>query len=245
MTDPAQNDIRERAAELDRSDELADYRDRFHIPKDSSGEDVLYFTGNSLGLQPVTARAEVETVLDEWARLGVHGHFDASLPWMPYHENLTGPMARVVGANNAETVVMNSLTVNLHLLMASFYRPDGRRRKIAIERHAFPSDRYAVRSHLAFRGADPDRDLVLLGDEDEETSEDALLERQIGRCGEELALVLLGGVNYYSGQVFDMARLAGAAHRVGALFGLDLAHGAGNVELMLHDWDVDFAATSI
>lgn len=242
MTDLAQNDIRERAAALDRSDELATFRDRFHIPKDAAGDDVLYFTGNSLGLQPATARREIETVLDEWARLGVHAHFDASLPWMPYHENLTAPMARIVGAKETETVVMNSLTVNLHLLMASFYRPNGRRRKIAIERHAFPSDRYAVRSHLAFRGADPERDLVLLGDEGDSAPDDARLEEQIGRCGDELALVLLGGVNYYSGQVFDIARLSAAAHRAGTMFGVDLAHGAGNVELMLHDWDVDFAA---
>lgn len=242
MTDSERSALLDRAAELDRSDELAPFRDRFHIPRDSAGSDVLYFTGNSLGLQPKSARTEVASVMDEWARLGVHGHFDAAHPWMPYHENLTAPMARIVGALETETVVMNSLTVNLHLMMASFYRPRGKRRKIAIERHAFPSDRYAVRSHLQFRDVDPDEGLVLLGAEGEDPPTDELLERQIEACGDELALVLLGGVNYYSGQVFDMARLCAATHRTGAFFGVDLAHGAGNVELRLHDWSVDFAA---
>ncbi|NNF04551.1 MAG: hypothetical protein HKN17_08795, partial [Rhodothermales bacterium] len=179
MTDSERSDLLARAEQLDRSDELSAFRDRFHIPRDAAGEPVLYFTGNSLGLQPKNVRAEVETVMDEWARLGVHGHFDAEHPWMPYHENLTAPMARIVGARETETVVMNSLTVNLHLLMASFYRPSGERRKIAIERHAFPSDRYAVRSHLAFRGVDPDDGLVLLGAADDETPDDALLAQQI------------------------------------------------------------------
>ena len=233
----------EGAAAFDRTDELRSYRDRFHIPRKESGEPVVYLTGNSLGLQPDTAREAVNEVLDDWATFGVGGHFRAKHAWMPYHEYLTSATAAIVGAKHSEVVVMNSLTVNLHLLMASFYRPEGKRTKILIENHAFPSDRYAVRSHIEWHGLNADDELIIAGKSNNldilpETKIESILEE----FADEIALVLIGGVNYYSGQLFDMPRITRAAHAVGAKVGFDLAHGAGNVELKLHDWDVDFAS---
>jgi len=232
----------ELAAAMDAADPMAHFRERFFVPKDEAGNEALYFTGNSLGLQPRTAREYVDQELDDWAKFAVEGHLKAKHPWLPYHEFLTQPMARVVGAKPTETVVMNALTVNLHLLLVSFYRPEGSRRKIVIEKGAFPSDQYAIESQLRFHGLDPDDCLIELAPRDGETTlrNDDIIET-IDREGDSIALVLLGGVNYYTGQAFDMREITGAGHRVGAAVGFDLAHAAGNIELKLHDWGVDFA----
>lgn len=241
------------ALAMDTQDSLKHFRDKFYIPKQTSGEDVLYFTGNSLGLQPKTTRQYIEQELEDWKNLGVEGHFHAKNPWMPYHEFLTETMANVVGAKPLETVVMNSLTVNLHLLMVSFYRPNGKRNKIVIEKNAFPSDQYAVASQIAFHANSPkskvqspkseENRLIELAPREGETVlrlED--IEKVIEENGDEIALVLLGGVNYYTGQAFDMKRITELGHKAGAVVGFDLAHAAGNLELHLHDWNVDFAA---
>ncbi|MEO7673628.1 MAG: kynureninase, partial [Pyrinomonadaceae bacterium] len=245
------------AATMDRSDPFKSSRDKFHIPKKADGTDAIYFTGNSLGLQPKTARGYIEQELDDWATLGVEGHTHAKSPWLPYHEFLAEQMARVVGAKPIETVVMNALTVNLHLLMVSFYRPTSSRYKIVIEKGAFPSDQYAVKSQLrfhhlssppilgevdAFRGRGGSDGLIELASREGQSTlrtEDIL--ETIEREGESIALILLGGVNYYTGQAFDMAAITEAGHRRGCVVGFDLAHAAGNIELSLHDWDVDFA----
>ena len=228
---------------MDLADPLKQFREQFHIPE-FRGSESIYFTGNSLGLQPKTVRTYIEQELKDWETLGVEGHLRAKNPWLPYHEFLTEQMARVVGAKPLETVVMNSLTVNLHLLMVSFYRPGPARRKILIEKGAFPSDRYAVWSHLKhFGGADPDQLLIELAPRDGETNlrtEDIV--SAIEREGDRLALILLGGVNYYTGQAFDMKSITDFGHNVGAVVAFDLAHAAGNIELHLHDWNVDFAA---
>ncbi len=231
------------AREMDAADALKHYREKFHIPKQPSGEEVLYFTGNSLGLQPKTARDYIEQELKDWETLGVEGHFRARNPWMPYHELLTEQMARVVGAKPIETVVMNSLTVNLHLLMVSFYRPSQKRYKIVIEAGAFPSDQYAVQSQIKFHGFDVENSLIELKPRENETilrTED--VEKTIAENSDAIALILLGGVNYYTGQAFDMRRITEAGHQIGAAVGFDLAHAAGNLALHLHDWNVDFAA---
>ena len=233
----------EGARKLDLLDPLRSFRKEFHVPKKGDGSDTIYLTGNSLGLQPKSTRSAVLEVLDDWEQFGIEGHFKAKRPWMPYHEFLTETMAQLVGASSSEVVVMNSLTVNLHLLMASFYRPEGKRRKIVIEQHAFPSDRYAVRSQIGWHGFDPNEDLIVATSENgEPILEEATLEKLLEVHKNEVALVLIGGVNYYTGQFFDLARLAKATHAAGAVFGVDLAHAAGNVQLSLHDWDVDFAA---
>ena len=230
------------ARDLDAQDELAHFRQKFHIPKDSNGGDAVYFTGNSLGLQPKTVREYVEQELADWERLAVEGHIHAKNPWLPYHEFLTEPMARIVGAKPSETVVMNALTVNLHLMMVSFYRPTSERQKIVIEKGAFPSDQYAVESQLKFHGFDPAVSLIQLSPRHGETrlrNEDVL--ETIEREGDATALIMLGGVNYYTGQAFDMAAITEAGHHKGCIVGFDLAHAAGNLELKLHDCDVDFA----
>jgi kynureninase len=233
----------DRADEFDRADPLAGFRDKFHIPRNSSGSELIYFTGNSLGLQPKPAREYVEEELDDWARLGVEGHLRGEHPWLAYHEFLTEPMARVIGAKPIETVVMNSLTVNLHLLMVSFYRSTRERYKIVIEKGAFPSDQYAVESQLRFHFRSSDGALIELAPREGESKlrTDDILET-IEREGDSIALILLGGVNYYTGQAFDMEAIAAAGHRAGAVVGFDLAHAAGNIELRMHDWNVDFAA---
>jgi kynureninase len=231
------------ARKSDEQDPLASFRDKFYLPKQASGEEVLYFTGNSLGLQPKTARIYIEQELKDWETLGVEGHFHAKNPWMPYHEFLTERMAKIVGARPIETVVMNSLTVNLHLLMVSFYRPTKERYKIVIEAGAFPSDQYAVKSHLNCHGLDPKTSLIELKPRAGENclrTED--IEKTLETSGAEIALILLGGVNYYTGQAYDMPRITEIGHRIGAIVGFDLAHAAGNIELSLHDWDTDFAA---
>lgn len=231
------------AKEMDATDPLRGFRERFHMPRGADGNDVVYFTGNSLGLMPKTARGYVEQELTDWERLAVEGHIKAQHPWLPYHEFLTEQMASVVGAKPIETVVMNSLTVNLHLLLVSFYRPTTTRYKIIIERGAFPSDQYAVKSQIEFHGYDPVSSLIQLSPREGDSTlrtEDII--ETIEREGDKVALVLLGGVNYYSGQAFDMLAITEAGHKIGAVVGFDLAHAAGNLELKMHDWDVDFAA---
>lgn len=231
-----------RAFQLDSDDPLYRYRERFYIPRTDEGTEVIYLCGNSLGLQPKSARAFVEQELSDWEKLGVEGHFNAKNPWLPYHELLTGQTARLVGAKPTEVVVMNSLTVNLHLMMVSFYRPKESRYKILIEAGAFPSDQYAVKSHLKFRGYDPVDALIEIHPREGESiirMED--IDHLLRREGSSIALLMFGGVNYYSGQAFDMKRIAEIAHDRGCLVGFDLAHAAGNLVLRLHDWNVDFA----
>ena len=222
------------ARDLDRTD--PGHRALFHVPPAAGGRypDTAYLAGNSLGLQPRATREQLLADVDAWARLGVEGHLDAVRPWLPYHESLTGPAARLVGAVPAETVMMNSLTVNLHLLMVSFYRPAGARTKIVIEDAAFPSDSYAVRSQARFHGLDPDRAVVRLDPGD--------VLGYLAAEGDTVALVLLGGVNYLTGELMDIPAITQAGHAAGAVVGWDLAHAVGNVPLRLHDWDVDFAA---
>jgi kynureninase len=229
------------AGKMDTTDPLRCSREKFFIPKQADGSDVIYFTGNSLGLQPKTTFAYVEQELRDWERLAVEGHLRAKNPWLPYHEFLTEQMARVVGAKPIETVVMNSLTVNLHLMMVSFYRPTLTRNKIVIEKGAFPSDQYAVESQLKFHGLTKEHLIELTAREGEATLRTEDIVSTIERDGGSIALILLGGVNYYTGQAFDMNAIAAAGHRVGAVVGFDLAHAAGNLEMHLHDWDVDFA----
>jgi kynureninase len=232
------------ARRLDDIDPLRVYRERFHVPARSSGEPVIYFAGNSLGLQPKSARALIEQELDDWARLGVDAHFDGRNPWYPYHEQFREMGARLVGGRSGagEAVMMNSLTVNLHLMMVSFFRPTKARYRILIDDPVFPSDMYAVKTHLRTRGLDPANALVTIkprpGEHVIRTEDiESLLERE----GETVALVLMAGVNFFTGQVMDMQRIAAAAHRAGAMCGFDLAHAAGNVQMHLHDWNVDFA----
>ncbi|MBA2379460.1 MAG: kynureninase [Blastocatellia bacterium] len=230
------------ASEADAPDPLAHFRSKFHLPKSPDGHDLIYFAGNSLGLQPVTVRTYIEQELDDWARLGVEGHVHARKPWLPYHEFVADPLARLVGAKPVEVVAMNSLTVNLHLLMVSFYRPTPERYKIVIEKGAFPSDQYAVESQLQFHGYDRSG-IVELTPRDGETilhTDDILT--TIDREGDAVALIMLGGVNYYTGQAFDMSAITAAGHAKGCIVGFDLAHAAGNLKLDLHDWNVDFAA---
>jgi len=204
---------------------------------------VRYFTGNSLGLQPKTVSSYIQQELDDWAKWGVEGHFHGKRPWFSYHENLTDKIAKVVGALPQEVVVTHSLTTNLHLLMVSFFVPQGKRKKIICEAKAFPSDQYALESQIKFHGLDLATDLIEIAPREGEhliNEEDILA--KIAEVGDELALVMIGGVNYYSGQLFDMQKITEAAHAVGAIAGFDLAHAAGNIHLKLHDWGVDFAA---
>ena len=228
---------------MDQNDELKSYRDSFHFPVDSNGNKILYFTGNSLGLQPKTTKEAIEQELDDWANFAVEGHFKAKNPWMPYHELLTNDMAEIVGAKPEEVVIMNSLTANLHFLMISFYNPTKKRFKILIESDAFPSDRFAVKSQLKLHGFDPKNDLVEWsprGNENLLRIED--LQEIIKKNGDEIALILVGGVNYYTGQLLDLKKIAKIGHSKGCKVGIDLAHGVGNVNLKLHESGIDFAA---
>lgn len=230
------------AQALDAADPLKSYRDRFYIPTFHE-KSVRYFTGNSLGLQPKTVQTRVQQELDDWAKWGVEGHFHGKNPWYAYHEFLTEKAARVVGALPIEVVVTHSLTTNLHLLMVSFYRPQGKRTKILCEAKAFPSDLYALESQVRFHGLDPDTDLVALSPrEGEHILREEDIFAKITELGDTLALILFGGVNYYTGQLLDMEAITKAGHAVGATVGFDLAHAAGNIPVKLHDWDVDFAA---
>ena len=230
------------ALDMDARDPLAKFRDRFFIPRAKSGEECIYLCGHSLGLQPQSAKSYLEQELLDWAQLGVEGHFHAKNPWMPYHRLLTDQTAALVGAKPAEVVVMNSLTVNLHLMMTSFYRPTAQRHKVLVERGAFPSDQYAVKSQIQFHGFDPHASLIeLTPREGEFCLRDENIESLIERQGESIALILLGGVNYATGQALDMAEITKAGHRKGCIVAFDLAHAAGNVPLHLHDWGPDFA----
>jgi kynureninase len=230
------------AAAMDAHDSLGRFREHFCFPKTKTGEECLYLCGHSLGLQPKAAKSYLDQELDDWARLGVEGHFHARNPWVPYHRLLTQQTATLVGALPSEIVVMNSLTVNLHLMMASFYRPTTQRHKILIEGGAFPSDQYAVQSQIRFHGFDPATSLLELAPREGEYSmRDEDIESLIDREGESIALIMLGGVNYVTGQAFDMAGITKAGHRKGCVVGLDLAHAAGNLPLSLHDWGPDFA----
>ena len=230
------------AAALDAADPLAGFRDEFHLPEGRDGLPQIYLVGNSLGAVPRAASDYVNAELERWARLGAAAHFEGELAWLPYHELLTDPLARLVGGRPDEVVAMNSLTVNLHLLMVSFYEPTSVRHKILIEDHAFPSDHFAVESQIRQRGFDPAESLVIARPRagSETLRRDDLL-ALIAEHGPDLALVMLPGVQYYTGQVLPMAEITAAAHDVGARVGFDLAHAAGNVPLALHDWGVDFA----
>jgi kynureninase len=237
---------REFAQSLDAQDELKNYRNEFIFPK-VNGKQVIYFTGNSLGLQPKRTQKYVDEVMNDWANLAVEGHFYSDKPWWDYHERFAAPLSEIVGAKPTEVTVMNTLTVNLHLLMVSFYRPTQKKFKIICEEKAFPSDQYMFQSQIDFHsksvGFNPSEALVEIKRRDGEHNiriEDILA--KIEEVGEELALVLIGGVNYYTGQVFDMKTITEAGHKQGAYVGWDLAHAAGNIELHLNEWNVDFAA---
>jgi len=231
------------ARALDARDPVAGCRDRFEFPVNDAGEPLLYLCGNSLGLQPKTVRPMIEQELDDWAKLAVDAHFDATRPWYSYHEMFRESGARLVGAKPGEVVMMNSLTVNLHLLMMTFYQPTESRFMVLIEHPAFPSDLYAVQSHLNARGVNPDDAIITVRSEDgEHTISADRIEDVLNEHGEEIALVMLGGVNFLSGQVLDMPRITDLGHRHGCNVGFDLAHAAGNIAMNLHDWDVDFAA---
>jgi len=230
------------ARQQDELDELSIYRDQFHIPKDKNGEELVYLCGNSLGLQPKATKAYINQELEDWANLGVEGHTEAKNPWLPYHEFLTESMAKVVGAKPIEVVVMNTLTANLHFMMVSFYRPTPKRHKILIEADAFPSDKYAVESQLRHHGYDDKEGLILWkAREGEELARYEDLETIMEAQGDEIALVMIGGVNYYTGQFFDLKRITELGHENGCVVGFDCAHGAGNVNLDLHDSGADFA----
>ncbi len=233
---------RDYARALDAADPLRRFREAFHLPRHADGEPVVYLTGNSLGLQPKSAAAAVQAELAHWAEHGVEGHFRDPSRWVDYHRFLTAPLARLVGAELTEVVAMNTLTVNLHLLLISFYRPTATRYKLLLEGGAFPSDQYAAESQVRLHGFDPaDAIVELLPRPGEATLRPADIEATIRAHGDSLATILLGGVNYYTGQLFDMAAITRIGHEVGAVVGFDLAHAAGNVPLALHAWDVDFA----
>ena len=229
------------ARQMDANDPLKDFREQFYIPI-IHGKECIYFVGNSLGLQPRTTQDYIYRELENWANYGVEGHFHAKIPWVDYHDQFTSPLSKIVGCLPTEVVVMNHLTVNLHLLLATFYRPTKKRYKIICEAKAFPSDQYALESQAHLHGLDPAATVIEIGPREGERNtrtEDIL--SAIESNADELALVLFGGINYYTGKVFDMKAITAGAHAAGAKCGFDLAHAAGNVELHLHDWDVDFA----
>ena len=229
------------AQSLDAQDELAKYQSEFEFPQ-LNGKKVIYFTGNSLGLLPKRARTYIDDVMKDWSEMGVEGHFYAEKSWWDYHERFAEPLSKIVGALPSEVSVMNTLTVNLHMMMVSFYRPTAKRFKIICEEKAFPSDQYMLQSQVAFHGLDPKETIVEVKRREGEhnlRNEDIIA--KIKEVGDELALVLIGGLNYYTGQVLDMQAITKAGHEVGAKVGWDLAHAAGNIELSLHDWEADFA----
>lgn len=229
------------AQKLDEQDELKSYRAKFHIPV-INGIETLYFTGNSLGLQPKSTKDYINQELDDWAKWGVEGHFHAKNPWFSYHEMFAKPIAKIVGALPKEVVVMNNLTVNLNLLMVSFYRPTKERYKIVCEAKGFPSDQYALEMQVKSAGFNPDDAIIEVAPRaGEKTIRHEDIISAIEKAGNSLACVMIGGVNYFTGQVFDMKAITEAAHKVGANCGFDLAHGVGNIELKLHEWNVDFA----
>jgi kynureninase len=229
------------AQKLDAADPLKKIRDKFVIPV-LHGKEQIYFLGNSLGLQPRTTKEEIAKILDQWGMYGVEAFFIGNDPWLQYHDRLTKPLAKIVGALPTEVTAMNQLTVNLHLMLVSFYRPQGKRKKILCEAKAFPSDQYMLETHVQYHGLDPEETIIEVRPRFGEhliRHEDILA--AIERHRDELALVLFGGLNYYTGQLFDMEAIATAAHEAGAMAGFDLAHAAGNIPLQLHAWGVDFA----
>ncbi len=226
----------------DRQDPLNRFREKFHIPKDANGNDIVYLCGNSLGLQPKNTQKYIQEELDDWAKFGVEGHTEAKHPWMPYHEFLTNSMAKIVGAKPGEVVMMNTLTTNLHLLMVSFYRPTKTKYKILIESDAFPSDKYAVESQLDFHGFDPKGGLILWKPrKGEELCRFEDFEEIMKEQGDEIALILIGTTNYYTGQSFPVKKITELGHKHNCIVGFDLAHGAGNIQPNLHDNGPDFA----
>jgi kynureninase len=230
------------ALQLDADDPLRDFREKFHLPRGKDGKPVIYFAGNSLGLMPKSARQIVEEELDNWATLGVDAHHATGTPWYSYHEALREPTARLVGAKPLEVICMNSLTVNLHLMMATFYRPTKSRFKILMEEPAFPSDTYAIKTQIVHRGLDQKDALILARPRKSEftiRTEDIL--DLIDKNADQLAIVIFGGANFFTGQLFDIKKITAAAHKHGIIAGFDLAHAIGNVSLSLHDWNVDFA----
>lgn len=230
------------AKEQDAKDPLKGFRSKFLFPK-HKGKNVVYFTGNSLGLQPKTTKAYIQQELNDWEKWGVEGHFHGKNPWFSYHEILAEPLSKIVGAKPTEVVAMNQLTSNVHFLFVSFYRPTSKRFKIICEAKAFPSDQYVIESQAKFHGYEPDEAIIeVTPRQGEHTIRHEDILEAIDKHKDEVALVFFGGVNYYSGQVFDMKNISEAAHKAGAMVGFDLAHAAGNVVLNLHDWDVDFAA---
>jgi len=231
------------AEKMDLQDPLAKYRSRFHFPKTKDGNECVYLCGHSLGLQPKSVREYLEQELKDWETLGVEGHFLGKHPWLSYHRLLREQFARLIGAKPIEVVVMNSLTVNLHLMMVSFFRPTANRHKIVIEGSAFPSDQYAVKSQIRFHGFDPASSLIELKPrEGEDLLRTADIVSHIEREGDSIALILLGGINYSTGQAFDLATITVAGHAKGCMVGFDLAHAAGNLPLQMHDSGADFAA---
>lgn len=231
----------QKARSLDQCDPLRSYRDQFHLPE-FEGKKQIYFVGNSLGLQPKRTSQYVQQELENWQRLGVRGHFTGTHPWMPYHEFLSGTMSQLIGAKQEEVVMMNSLTTNLHLMMATFYRPTEHRNKVLMEAHSFPSDFHAVQSQIRYNGFDPTQAMVFVEGENDDSplSTDRIL-NAIQKNREELAMILLPGVQYYTGQVLEMKAIAALAQELEIPVGFDLAHAAGNVAMSLHDWGVDFA----
>jgi kynureninase len=230
------------ALQLDADDPLRDFREKFHLPRGKDGKPVIYFAGNSLGLMPKSARQIVDEELDNWATLGVDAHHATGTPWYSYHETLREPTARLVGAKPLEVICMNSLTVNLHLMMATFYRPTKSRFKILMEEPAFPSDTYAIKTQIVHRGLDQKDALILAQPRKSEftiRTEDIL--DLIDKNADQLAIVIFGGANFFTGQLFDIQKITAAAHKHGISVGFDLAHAIGNVPLSLHDWNVDFA----
>jgi len=234
--------FKKQAQEYDQVDELKDFRQQYHIPEDEQGAEKIYFCGNSLGLQPKAVSLAVEEELETWRTEGVDGHFAKPNPWWTYHKRLKSSLAHIVGAKEHEVVAMNNLTTNLHLLMASFYRPTNDRYQIMIEGGAFPSDHYAVESQLRWHGLDPAQALIELHSQSGEEilrTEDIL--NAIEQHADSLALVLLPGIQYYTGQFFDLKTITEAAQKVGATIGVDLAHAVGNVPMQLNNWNIDFA----
>ena len=236
------NNSRDFALELDKNDPLLSYQEKFHFPLQENGEKHIYLCGNSLGLQSKNTESFVIQELDDWKKLGVEGHFQARKPWLPYHEFLSESYSKIIGSKESEVVAMNTLSVNLHLMLVSFYRPDTLRNKIIIEGDAFPSDIYAVESHIRHHGLDPSESLIKLKPREGEVTirlED--VKSVIQQNADSVSLIMLGGVNYYTGQVFEMKEIAEEAHKHNILVGFDLAHAVGNIPLSLHDWNVDFA----
>jgi kynureninase len=230
------------ALELDARDPLCHFREKFYLPLGKGGKPLIYFAGNSLGLMPKSARQVVEQELDDWARLGVDAHLEGRTPWYSYHETLRESAARLVGAKPHEVICMNSLTVNLHLMMATFYRPTKSRFKILMEEPAFPSDTYAIKTQIMHHGLNPNEALILARPrEGEFTVRQDDIEAALEKHGDEMAVVMIGAVNFFTGQAFEIEKITSAAQKHSIIVGMDLAHAVGNLPLALHDWNVDFA----